>query len=170
VIYLDFDPRAQEARFRLGKSAKRQPFGVEPAGDTGGEASLDELLIEPEEFSNLAVATPARQPGATEADRMSVHFAELVDEARSTGAFVVIDAPPLGEVGAAVHLVERVDQVLVTVKLGNSRRLALSSLREHLTWAPRRPTGLVLIGDDRPPWPSPSENRQSAATLRSRTG
>jgi hypothetical protein len=91
------------------------------------------LLQRPEDASYAAVMTPA---GAT----------WLVHEAHQLGNWVVVDAPPLSYVPDALSLANEVDDVILVVRLGNTRLKELSELAELLVQQRITPAGFVVVG------------------------
>jgi Mrp family chromosome partitioning ATPase len=61
--------------------------------------------------------------------------------------YVVIDAPPLGEVSDAYQLLPFVDEVIVVARPGNTRRGSFEFMRELLNRAKRTPFGIVIVGE-----------------------
>jgi Mrp family chromosome partitioning ATPase len=92
----------------------------------------------------LIAAPPAIDLATREA--ISAHSAEIVDEARQLGDWVVIDAPPITEAAAdAVAALDAADCVVVVVRLGSTRPEALALLREFFEQRGRKPDGYLVV-------------------------
>jgi Mrp family chromosome partitioning ATPase len=133
----------------LGKPSLASVFGVEPAAklpvaleaadpfsyarETEAESRLYVLPAWPDpEFRSLGRVAEAL-PGALE------RIAEEVD-------YVVLDAPPLGEVTAVLRFLRCVDDVLLVSRLGHTPRASLDVAQERFDRAGRRPNGHIIIG------------------------
>lgn len=73
-------------------------------------------------------------------------FDDILDETKRLATYVVVDAPPIPEVSDALSLAEHVDDVLLVVRLGKTRRDRLANLGETLAHQGIRPVGIVLVG------------------------
>jgi Mrp family chromosome partitioning ATPase len=71
----------------------------------------------------------------------------LLAQARRMADYIVIDAPPLGEVSDAYQLLPLVDEVIVVARPGNTRRGSFEFMRELLNRAQRTPFGMVIVGE-----------------------
>lgn len=71
----------------------------------------------------------------------------LLDQAKSIADYVLIDAPPLGEVSDAYQLLPFADDVIVVARPGNTRRGSFEFMRELLHRAQRTPFGMVIVGE-----------------------
>jgi Mrp family chromosome partitioning ATPase len=63
---------------------------------------------------------------------------------------VVIDSPPISEVVDSVPLARRADDVLIVVRLGQSRLNQIARLAELLAENDIKPVGFAVVGVDRP--------------------
>jgi Mrp family chromosome partitioning ATPase len=89
----------------------------------------------------------AHRSGVELADRLSFAVArQLIATAKEDADFVVIDSPPLTAVIDALPLAQLADEVLIVVRLGQSRLTKLSDLEELLSHQAAHPTGIVLVG------------------------
>ena len=107
----------QDALLHLGPSAP----GVQLIPHRAGEAPLSAVLT-------------------SESARWLIHQVE------TTVDWVVVDAAPLTLVPDALPLAQEVDQVIVVVRLGNTRPKALDELAELLQQQGIVPAGFVVIG------------------------
>lgn len=76
--------------------------------------------------------------------------ASLIQQAHQIANWVVVDAPPLALVPDALPLAKQVDDVIMVVRLGNTRLKALEELAELLVQQGITPAGFVLIGGGSP--------------------
>jgi Mrp family chromosome partitioning ATPase len=60
--------------------------------------------------------------------------------------YVILDAPPLGEVTAVLRFLGCVDDVLLVSRLGHTPRASLDVAQERFDRAGRRPSGHVVVG------------------------
>jgi Mrp family chromosome partitioning ATPase len=74
----------------------------------------------------------------------------LLSEALQLADFVIVDAPPLAEVIDALELAALVDDVLVVVRLGQTRVPRLLRLGELLARSNIKPAGIAVIGVEPP--------------------
>jgi Mrp family chromosome partitioning ATPase len=91
-------------------------------------------------------------------EEITARSAEIVEEARRLGNWVVIDAPPITEAAAdAIAALGAADFVVVVVRLRSTRPEELGLLRELFEQRGREPDGyLVLSGDSIWRWRSDS--------------
>jgi capsular exopolysaccharide synthesis family protein len=114
-----------------------------------GEVPLEDALI-PVRIDGTPIRILASNRSGVElADRLSFAVARrLIEDAKRHADFVVIDSPPMTTVIDALPLVQFADEILVVVRLGQTRLNKLIELdelfRAHGTYA----TGLVLVGGD----------------------
>ena len=76
----------------------------------------------------------------------SASAASLVRQAYDIGSWLVVDAPPLALVPDALPLAKQVDDIVVVVRLGNTRLKSLEELAELLVQQGITPAGFVLVG------------------------
>jgi capsular polysaccharide biosynthesis protein len=152
VIFLDFDAsRATGSERRNGSSD--QLFGLRRDDPTlprlDPSKPLSEVLVYPTNDPYLRVGLSPSSQQQAEAVTLGRQMSRLIAEARRDGSLVIVDTPPLGEIGDALRLVSHVDLILVVAQLGVSRRNGLESLRELLDRVGDVSTGVVLLGDSR---------------------
>lgn len=75
-------------------------------------------------------------------------LAEILDELRARADVVLVDAPPLLQVGDAMTLSSRIDGIIVVTRLKVIRRGMLDELHRLLETAPSTKLGFVLTGAD----------------------
>ena len=74
----------------------------------------------------------------------SERFREVLDELRPLADVIVIDAPPVPEVAEVLSMAAESDCVLVSIRLGHTRRDKLAELREMLSQRGIQPAGFVV--------------------------
>jgi capsular exopolysaccharide synthesis family protein len=112
-----------------------------------GEVTLAEALLPVRIDGTPMRVLASRRSGVELADRLSFAIARrLIHDAKAHADFVVIDSPPIMTVIDALPLAQLSDEILVVVRMGESRLNKLVELdelfRAHGTYA----SGLVLVG------------------------
>jgi receptor protein-tyrosine kinase len=77
------------------------------------------------------------------------HFRAMLKRLEQEADVVVIDSPPLPEVAEALSMADAVEAVLISVRLGHTRRDQLDELRELLTRRRVAPLGFVVVAGAR---------------------
>ena len=140
VILIDADLRRPMIATVFGAAARSNGFGLLLLGnatpelallDAPGTPNLQLLLSNPEH----AHLVDLLQRGRLEA---------VLDQLRDYADVIIIDSPPLTEVGDALPLADVADLVLVAVRLGRSRRDKLDELRRALAQRGVSPAGFVV--------------------------
>ncbi len=145
VILIEADVRRPTLGATLGINASRGIAGVLmreidledaliPVDMDAGDGSIRVLLVE--------------QAGAYLADGLLASGPELLEHATRFAEYVIIDAPPVTEVGDALPLTQYVDDVLLVARLGHTRTDQLVNLGEILARSGVRPSGMVVVGDE----------------------
>ncbi len=143
VILMDFDLRKPD----LAALVDVPPQAFTP---DSGDVPLADALVAFRQIPTLwLLPTGAVADERNLADALNRRVPELLAEARSLADYVIVDTPPLGEVGDALRIVSEVDDVLVLSRLGNTSRTGLDAVRELLGRAGREPLGLIVIGRPR---------------------
>jgi capsular exopolysaccharide synthesis family protein len=110
----------------------------------------DALMTTPLYGPNLQVLL-ADYEGSWIAELFSIPAAiQLVEDARGLADYVIIDSPPLNEVVDALPLARHADDVLIVVRLGQSRLDKIAQLGELLAENGIRPAGFTVVGTPRP--------------------
>ena len=142
VILIDADLR----RPTIGKAlGVREFYGTEQvlSGDVALSDALEEVRLGTTSFRVLA----ARGHGIEQADRLSPTGAvRLVETAKRLADVVVIDSPPLTAVSDALLFASVADQVLLAVRVGQTKLSKLSEAWELLSDQGTRPGGIILVG------------------------
>jgi capsular exopolysaccharide synthesis family protein len=140
VILIDADLRRPMIATVFGAAARANGFGLLLLGNAAPELALLEapgtpnlqLLLSNPEHAHLV---DLLQRGRLEA---------VLDQLRDYADVIIIDSPPLTEVGDALPLADVADLVLVAVRLGRSRRDKLDELRRALAQRGVSPAGFVV--------------------------
>jgi Mrp family chromosome partitioning ATPase/capsular polysaccharide biosynthesis protein len=142
VILMDLDLRKPD----LGRSMRlEREAGVTALIDTSTELRL--VLTPHAHVPRLSVVPAGREAGEHMLAPVMSRLPVLLKQARSIADYIVIDAPPLGEVSDAYQLLPLVDEVIVVARPGNTRRGSFEFMRELLNRARRTPFGMVIVGE-----------------------
>jgi capsular exopolysaccharide synthesis family protein len=142
VALLDFDLRhPQVGADLLIRDGHRLSDLLDPT------RQLPELLVRPSELPTLSVLPIRFHPDEAHlTDAVAWRLPEFIEPAREVADHVIIDTPPLGEVGDALMLARAVDEILVVIRPGNTNRSHIAVLRELLERIGQTPYGSILIG------------------------
>ncbi|MDX6665069.1 MAG: tyrosine-protein kinase [Solirubrobacteraceae bacterium] len=129
-------------------------LGVRPRYGIGSvlvrQVALADALVTTEEYGPDLQLLLVERPGVGMADRLSLPTArQLVADAEALADYVVIDSPPLTEVGDTLSLAQDVGDILVVVRLGRTKIKKLLDLGEMLAHYGLHPAGIALVGVDR---------------------
>jgi Mrp family chromosome partitioning ATPase/capsular polysaccharide biosynthesis protein len=108
-----------------------------------GSLSVDSALVEAPAHPRLSIL-PAHPAYNSQTFFESRRVHDLVDQLAARADVVVFDSPPLVEIPETVELAAAVDAVLVSVRLGHTRRDSLNLLREMLSRRGVSPVGFVV--------------------------
>jgi succinoglycan biosynthesis transport protein ExoP len=149
VILLEADVRRPSLGSTLGIQTSH---GI--AGVLMHEIDLEDALvtIDTEGASGSIKALLVEHAGQYLADGLLARGPELVERASSLAEYVIVDAPPVTEVGDALPLSQYVDDVIVVARLGHTRTDRLVDLGEILARQGVRPAGVVIVGEDFGHW------------------
>ena len=138
VVLVDLDLRTPAVAATLG--IRDAP----PVSVRDSLADLEAQLIPAPQNERLRVLVP--EPVGDESSLMGLqpYLPRLVSTARGLGHYVILDSPPLGQVGDALWLVRSVDGVLVVARPGRTSRRRLADLKARLDRASRRPMGVIV--------------------------
>jgi capsular exopolysaccharide synthesis family protein len=147
VILIESDLR----RPVLGSTLGVTPQNGGVVGVLVENVSLAEALIPTELFGPNLQLLLADYEGGWIADLFSIPAAQrMMEEARRTADYVIVDSPPLNDVVDGLPLAKLADQVLIVVKLGTTRLDRLAQLGELLGENSVRPAGFTVVGIPRP--------------------
>lgn len=112
--------------------------------------TLDEALITTSEYGSNLKLLLADNKGGWIAELFSIPAAEqMMAEAREMADFVVIDSAPLTEVVDALPLAREADDVLIVVRIGQTRLDRVEQLAELLDENDIEPTGFTVVNSPR---------------------
>ncbi|MDI3339324.1 MAG: CpsD/CapB family tyrosine-protein kinase [Sphaerobacter sp.] len=139
-------PRLHE-RFRLPNETGLAEWLA--AGDPGAALPLVETGIAG--LTLLTAGHVAQAGGPLPADLLgSDRCATLLARLRDDADFVVVDTPPLPDVGDALAIAPRVDAVLLLIRSGKTKRAAAQRAKDALDRVGARILGAVLTDSGRP--------------------
>ncbi|HET7129083.1 MAG TPA: AAA family ATPase [Gaiellaceae bacterium] len=115
-----------------------------------GESTLDGALIPAPSHPRLDLLLSAREH-ADDLQLLEVkRFAPLLDDLAKRADVVVIDSPPITEVAEALSLAAAAEAVLISVRIGHTRREKLERLRELFERRGISPLGFAVTTRRRP--------------------
>jgi succinoglycan biosynthesis transport protein ExoP len=140
VILIDADLRRPMIATVFGAAARSNGFGLLLLGNAPPELALLPAPGTPNLQLLLANPEHAHLVDLLQRNRLEAVLAQLQEYAD----VIIIDSPPLTEVADALPLADVVDTILVSVRLGRSRRDKLEQLRRALAQRGVTPAGFVV--------------------------
>jgi Mrp family chromosome partitioning ATPase/capsular polysaccharide biosynthesis protein len=107
---------------------------------------LDDLLEDVPDVKGLKLLELRQFTESDAAQAVTTSLAEVIEQASGMADYVIVDTSPLGEVSDALPLIRAVDEVLVVVRLHNSRRTSLEVTRDLLVRSSAGPAGYIVVG------------------------
>lgn len=168
VLLIDADLRRPSVGTALGLSGRP---GVEAVLRQDVELSEAVQVVRLGNAATLNVL-PAQGNSVEVADQLSPTAAmRLVQAAERRAEVVIIDSPPLTAVSDALPFARLVDDILLVVRLGQSKLSKLTESWELLGHQHSQPSGIILVGTRGPTGPAygytlettPTDWRASAA-------
>ena len=141
VILIDLDLREPGVARAFGLSPTRDITALLPSAGRLKRA-LTPVPGEP----SLRIVAAVQQPDGTLLGRLTGLLPDVLDEALRLADYVLIDTPPLGEVGDALQVAGDADEIVIVCRFGNTRARSLETIRDLLERMGRTPTGYLLIG------------------------
>lgn len=141
VILMDLDLRKPDLGQVLQISGRR---GVTSLLEDDTEVSH---MLSRAELPGLSILPAGPQASEQLLQPVVARMSSLIAQFREMADYVVIDTPPLGEVSDAYQLLPFVDQVIVVVRPGHTRRASFQFMRDLLMRANRTPLGAVVVGE-----------------------
>jgi receptor protein-tyrosine kinase len=108
------------------------------------EDPIDDILVPAPSHAGLRLLLGTREHAHHLHLLDTERFRSMLDRLESEADVIVIDSPPLPEVAEALAMADAVDAVVVSVRLGHTRRDRLEQLRELLARRGVGPTGFVV--------------------------
>lgn len=140
VLLVDADMRKPD----LGPSLDIEPVvGLPEALESDDPFSY---ALAPPGLPSLRVLPSWSDPQFNSLDRVAFALPQALDRGLEEADYVILDAPPLGEVADVLRFIGLVDDVLLVSRLGQTPMGPLEVARELLDRADRLPTGHVVIG------------------------
>ena len=149
VLLVDADLRLPDVATRLGLRAAGQPGLADAILDA--RLRLEEVVCHRPPF-NLSVLTAGRLPAAPYETLRSPRLGDLLDQARRTYDYVIVDTPPVLPVPDCRVISHWVDSLLLVVAAHRTPRRYLEEALNALE--PDKVAGLVFNSVD-PPRPGP---------------
>lgn len=140
VILIDADLRRPMIATVFGAAARSNGFGLLLLGNASPELALLEAPGTPNLQLLLSNPEHAHLVDLLQRERLDT----VLEQLREYADVIIIDSPPLTEVGDALPLADVADMVLVAVRLGRSRRDKLDELRRALAQRGVSPAGFVV--------------------------
>jgi Mrp family chromosome partitioning ATPase len=141
VIILDLDLRKPDL-----SRALRVPTGPRLASVLEDPERLEGALVEAPGTPLLRVFSPEHDSNPILIEELGARLPGVLSEARSLADYVLIDTAPLGEVSDGLRIATHVDDILLVVRMGNTRYARLEVASEMLGQLGSHPTGIVVIG------------------------
>jgi succinoglycan biosynthesis transport protein ExoP len=115
-----------------------------------GDDAVDDVLVSAPSHSGLRLLLGTREHAHHLHLLDTERFREMLNRLEHEADVVVVDAPPLPEVAEALSMAEAAEAVLISVRLGHTRRDKLEQLRELLARRGVAPVGFVVAARERP--------------------
>ena len=140
VILVDADLRRPMVATVFGATARSSGLGLLLSGKAAPESALLPAPGHPGLQLLLSSPEHAHLVDLLQRQRVEAVLSQLEEYAD----VIVVDSPPLTEVGDALNLADAVDTIIVSVRLGRSRRDKLDELRRALAQRGVSPAGFVV--------------------------
>lgn len=127
-------------------------FGIQPETDLASALASSDPMSWVRDVSgdeSLQVLPAVGKDDFETLDRVARGLGGFLEEALERVDYVILDAPPLGEVADVLRFISAADDVLLVSRLGHTKVGSLEVTKEFLDRADRRPTGHVIIGSSR---------------------
>jgi Mrp family chromosome partitioning ATPase len=145
VILFDLDLHKPEIAWRLG-SAGRSDLGAV----LSPSSALEEALVPVPDRPAIKVLPGISDPRRETLEKVSRRLPDLIAQARTRRAHVLIDTSPLGEFGDALRFAPAVDDVVLVARLDHTTVAGVEEVRDLLGRAGEQAAGYVVVGDVRP--------------------
>jgi Mrp family chromosome partitioning ATPase/capsular polysaccharide biosynthesis protein len=149
VTLMDFDLRKPDIARLLGLGDRPGLTSLLRA-----HATVADLLVQAPQLPPLRVLTAGTRGDTLMLEPLTRRLPEIVAQARRAADYLILDTPPLGEVGDALRMAAQADEILVVARPGHTDRGHVELMRDLLERSGRRPTGMILIGESDGPSPA----------------
>lgn len=112
----------------------------------GGAESLGDALQPLKGVPGVRILTAWHGLSLEQVEMLTGRMPEIVAEARRHADWVIVDAPPLGELSDALGALDAVDDVVVVVRTGRTSLMRLTRLREALESVDGSALGYLVVG------------------------
>lgn len=145
VILLDLDLR----RPAIGRALGLRPVPLKTLARSDFQLADGALARAPGLSSLSVLATQSEEGSDGSIDAVRRRLPELIEAARDSAAWVVVDTGPLSDGGDGLGILPEVDDVIVVIRPGTTDQRSFEVLRERLERScARRPAGLVVISGE----------------------
>ena len=148
VIAIDCDLRQPALHSAFGLTSRDAIGELLAANDR-----LEDHLVTVPDFPDVHVLTALSGDAGAITD-LPLRLPHLLTQARERATVVLLDAPPLGEVGDAIRFRDGVDNYLLVARLGTTRRTGLQAARDLLSSVNLLPIGIVVNATSHSPRPA----------------
>jgi Mrp family chromosome partitioning ATPase/capsular polysaccharide biosynthesis protein len=143
VVLIDFDLWRPGVEARLGMSPSEGLVSL-----LASKASLEELLRPVPLVPSLRVVAVGDGSGdGSLLHALSRRFEDVVRQAAALAAYVVIDTPPVAEVGDALMVASFADELIVVGRAGSTDRAGTELMAELFSRSELEPAGWILLGE-----------------------
>jgi capsular exopolysaccharide synthesis family protein len=144
VLLLDFDLRKPDLERRLGMAPSKGLTSL-----LTQSATLSAVVQQVRRLAPLSVVPAAGAPGDMALlPVLAQRLPAILEEARRSFDYVVIDTAPLGEIGDTLAVAGAADELILVGRPGNTDRAGLSLVRDLLTRSGSSPSGWVILGGE----------------------
>jgi Mrp family chromosome partitioning ATPase/capsular polysaccharide biosynthesis protein len=141
VLVVDLDVGRPQLAQALGVTPDRDLLGFAP-----GDGPPDSPIIEVPGHPDVTLIVATRTAAGVNVDELERPVKELLEEAREEFAYVLLDTPPLAEVGDALKFAFLADAVLLVVRLGSTTVTDLEIAGDLLERTGRPSAGCIVVG------------------------
>lgn len=145
VVLVDANLRSPELHQLFGIANESGLGNWLVLGDPSSSVPLRSTSIDRLKLLTAGSLAGSGQSKAAPVDSLgSDGFVDLIQQLNNDADFLVVDAPPLSQVGDALAIAARVDAVLLLVRSGRTKRVAAQRAKESLDRVGARVIGAVL--------------------------
>jgi Mrp family chromosome partitioning ATPase len=144
-FHIPFTPRPGATATRTGDQTGRSAAKVTVSGTLNGAGRSDDKGAQGDrQVAVLTAGQLVSHPGELVASK---HFGDIIRKLRDDEGmeFVIVDAPPLLEVGDAAAMAAQVDALVVVVDVKKARQESLLETQHLLTPLPSKKLGVILL-------------------------